>query len=283
MEDFKKMDMEEKIAFVASRYTVPGSLSNEEAFGKLMGRIEHKEIPSPKVTRNRSRILYFSAAASLALIIALFFTFRDFQQFKIITGAGEQQVLELPDGSGVYLNAMSEIRYSEKDFQKNRLLRLNGEAYFEVKEGSLFTVESEQGKIKVLGTSFNVHSRDDYFKVSCITGRVVVSAASETDTISRGESVSWIYNEYCKTREQDIIKTLSWRDGEFYYESTELRFVLDEIERQFEVSIKASGIENRRFTGSFYRGNLEEALQIVCIPMDLDFEILEQGKVRISP
>ncbi len=283
MEDFKKMDMEEKIAFVASRYTVPGSLSNEEAFGKLMGRIEHKEIPSPKVTRNRYRILYYSAAASLALIIALFFTFRDFQQLKIIAGAGEQQVVELPDGSGVYLNAMSEIRYSEKDFQKNRLLRLNGEAYFEVKEGSLFCVESEHGNIKVLGTSFNVHSRDDYFKVSCITGRVVVSAASETDTIIRGESVSWIYNEYRKTREQDIIKTLGWRNGEFYYESTELRFVLDEIERQFEVSIKASGIENRRFTGSFYRGNLEEALQIVCIPMDLDFEILDQGKVRISP
>ena len=283
MEDFKKMDMEEKITFVASRYTVPDGLSNEEAFGKLMERIERKEIPSPIVTRNRSRILYYTAAASLALIITLFFTVRDLQQLKIIAGVGEQQVVELPDGSGVYLNAMSVIRYSEKDFLNNRALRLNGEAYFEVKEGSLFTVESDQGKIEVLGTSFNVHSRDDYFKVSCLTGRVVVTSASETDTISRGESVSWISNEYLKTREQDIIKTLSWRDGEFYYESTELRFVLDEIERQFGVSIKSSGIENRRFTGSFYRGNLEEALQIVCIPMDLDFEIIDQGKVRISP
>ena len=283
MEDFKKMHMEEKIAFVASRYSVPGGLSNEEAFGKLMGLIEHNEISSPEVTRNRYRILHYSAAASLALIIALFFTFREFQQSKIIAGAGEQQVFELPDGSGVYLNAMSEIRYSEKDFQKNRLLRLNGEAYFEVKEGSLFTVASKQGKIKVLGTSFNVHSRDDYFKVSCITGRILVETASEKDTISRGESISWINSEYYKTLEPDIRKTLSWRDGEFYYESTELRFVLDEIERQFDVSIKASGIENRRFTGSFYRGNLEEALQIVCIPMDLDFEIFEQGKVSISP
>lgn len=283
MEDFKKMDIEEKIAIVASRYTVPGGLSNEEAFGKLMERIERKEIPSPMVTRKRSRILYYTVAASLVLIITLFFTFRDFQQLKIVAGTGEQQVLELPDGSGVFLNAMSEVRYSEKKFQKNRTLRLNGEAFFEVKEGSKFTVESKQGKIEVLGTSFNVHSRDDYFKVSCLTGRVVVTAASETDTISRGESVSWINNEYHKTREQEINKTLSWRDGEFYYESTELRFVLDEIERQFGVSINASGVKNRLFTGSFYRGNLEEALQIVCIPMDLDYEILEQGKVRISP
>jgi ferric-dicitrate binding protein FerR (iron transport regulator) len=283
MEDFKKMDMEEKIAFVTARYTIPGGLSNQEVFGKLMERIEHKEIPSPKATRSRSRILYYTAAASLVLIITLFFTFRDFQQSKIVAGTGEQRVVELPDGSGVFLNAMSEIRYSEKYFQKNRLIRLNGEAYFEVKEGSLFTVESDHGKIEVLGTSFNVQSRDDYFKVSCLTGRVVVTAASETDTISRGESVSWISNEYRKTREQDIIKNLSWREGEFYYESTELRFVLDEIERQFGVSIKSSGIENRRFTGSFYGESLEEALQIVCIPMDLDFKILEQGKVHISP
>ena len=283
MEDFKRMDMEEKIAFLTSRYTIPGGLSNKEAFEKMMGRVEHKELPTLGSRPNRKRILYFSTAASLALIIAMFFTFRNFQQLEIIAAAGDQQVVDLPDGSGVYLNAMSEIRYSEKDFQKNRTLRLNGEAYFEVKEGSLFTVESDQGKIEVLGTSFNVHSRDDYFKVSCLTGRVVVTSASETDTISRGESVSWIFNEYRKTREQDIIKTLSWRDGEFYYESTELRFVLDEIERQFGVSIKSSGIENRRFTGSFYRGNLEEALQMVCIPMDIDFEIIDQGKVRISP
>jgi len=283
MEDFKRMDMEEKIAFLTSRYTIPGGLSNKEAFEKMMGRVEHKELPTLGSRPNRKRILYFSTAASLALIIAMFFTFRNFQQLEIIAAAGDQQVVDLPDGSGVYLNAMSEIRYSEKDFQKNRTLRLNGEAYFEVKEGSLFTVESKQGKIEVLGTSFNVHSRDDYFKVSCLTGRVVVTSASETDTISRGESVSWIFNEYRKTREQDIIKTLSWRDGEFYYESTELRFVLDEIERQFGVSIKSSGIENRRFTGSFYRGNLEEALQMVCIPMDIDFEIIDQGKVRISP
>ncbi len=119
MEDFKKMDMEDKIAFHASRYSVPGGLSNEKAFGKLMERIEPKEILSPIVTRNRSRILYYTAAASLVLIITLFFTFRDFQQLKIVAGTGEQQVLELPDGSGVFLNAMSEIRYSEKVLKKS--------------------------------------------------------------------------------------------------------------------------------------------------------------------
>ena len=283
MEDFNKMDMEEKITLVTSRYTVPGSLSKEEAFGKLKDRIKDEERSAPVVTRNRSRILWYAAAASLALMIALFFTFREFQQSKIMAGAGEQQTIELPDGSGVYLNAMSEIRYSEKDFQKKRTLRLNGEAYFDVKEGSLFTVASEQGNIKVLGTSFNVHSRDDFFKVSCITGRVLVETAFKSDTLSRGESVSWINNEYHKILEPDIRKALSWKDGEFYYESTELRFVLDEIERQFGVSINASGIENRRFTGSFYHGNLEEALEIVCIPMELEFEISKEGKVSISP
>lgn len=283
MEDFKKMDMDEKITLVTSRYTVPDSLSKEEAFGKLMDRIKEEETPEPFVTPRRSRIIWYFAAASLAVILVLFFTFRQFQPSRIMAGAGEQLILDLPDGSDVQLNAMSEIRFSENKFQKKRTLRLNGEAYFEVKEGSLFTVASEQGEIRVLGTSFNVHSRDDYFKVSCITGRVLVETAARSDTLSRGESVSWINSKYAKTIEPDIRKALSWKDGEFYYESTELRFVLDEIERQFGVSINASGIKDRHFTGSFYRGNLQEALEIVCIPMELTFEITDQGKVSISP
>jgi transmembrane sensor len=281
MEAFKKLDMEEKISFVAERYMVPGTLNNDEAFGILMERIECGELPSTRAIRNK--ILYLSAAASLALMVALFISFRELRHVKISAGPGEQQAVELSDGSGVHLNAMSEIRYSARRFQKNRLLKLNGEAYFEVKEGRLFTVESANGKITVLGTTFNVNSRDDYFKVSCFTGHVLVETAAHTDTIGSGESISFIDNEYRMQREPDIFKAQSWRDGKFYYESTELRFVLDEIERQFGVSIKASGIENRRFTGSFYSGNLEEALQIVCIPMDLEFQILEPGKVSISP
>lgn len=282
MEDFNKMDMEDRIMLVTSRYQVPGVLSKEEAFGKLMGRMEGRPI-APAPVGVRYRIFWYAAAASLALFIALFFTFRESRQLRIMAGTGEQQHLELPDGSSVYLNAMTEIRYSGKDFQKNRLLRLNGEAFFDVKAGGLFTVESVHGNIRVLGTSFNVHSRDDYFKVSCISGRVLVEISSRKDTLGRGESVSFINHEYHKILEPEIGKAMAWKDGEFYYESTELRFVLDEIERQFGVSISASGIENRRFTGSFYRGSLEQALQIVCIPMDLDFEILERGKVSISP
>jgi transmembrane sensor len=283
MEAFKHMDMEEKISFFLDRYNVPGTLSHDEAFGKLMKRIEGGEGSSLKADRNRFRVLYLSAAASVALLVALFLSYRELRPVKISAGTGEKQFVELPDGSSIYLNAMSEIRYSSKKFQKNRLLRLNGEAYFEVKQGNLFTVESSNGIIRVLGTSFNVHSRDEYFKVSCFTGRVLVETASHSDTIGAGESLSYISNEYHKQREPDIFKARRWRDGEFYYESTELRFVLDEIERQFGVSIEASGIENRRFTGSFYSGNLEEALQIVCIPMDLEFQILAPGKVSISP
>jgi ferric-dicitrate binding protein FerR (iron transport regulator) len=266
---------------------VPNGLSKEEAFRKLMGRMEQEEIPGTSIPRFRSRIrpriFLYAAAASVALIFALVFTFPEFQQVKLMAGAGEQPFISLPDGSGVYLNAMSDIRYSEKKFQKNRTVRLNGEACFEVKEGDLFTVTSKQGKIKVLGTTFNVHSRDDYFKVSCIAGRVLVEIASARDTIGPGESISLIFNEYRKVREPENIYAISWRDGEFHYESTELRFVLDEIERQFNVSIKASGIEDRRFTGSFYSGNLKQALEFVCIPMELDFEIMEEGKVSIFP
>jgi len=283
MEDFNKLDMDQKIELVTSMYSVPGSVSKEEAMRRLMERIDRKEKNIIPGIHTHRRILYFSAAASIAFVIALFFVMVDFSRVKIASVPGEQILHHMPDGSTVNLNADSEIKYSGKDFNKKRTLQLNGEAYFEVQEGNIFTVESKNGKVEVLGTSFNVHSRDDYFKVSCNSGRVLVSSGNHSDTLCRGESLSLINDYYFKYIDAEIEQSLNWRNGEFYYKSTELRFVLNEIERQFNVSIEAFGIENRLFTGSFYSGNLDEAIQIVCIPMDLEFEYLGKGKIRIYP
>jgi transmembrane sensor len=283
MEDFKKLDMEQKIEFVTSMYSVPGSLSKEEAMSRLMDRIDRNEKYNIPGIHTRQRILYFSAAASIALIIALFFVIVDFSKVEIASLPGEQILHYMPDGSTVNLNADSEIKYSGKKFKNKRTLQLNGEAYFEVKEGNIFTIESKNGKVEVLGTSFNVHSRENYFKVSCSSGQVLVTSGNLSDTLCRGGSVSLINDNYFKYIDTEIEQTLNWRNGEFYYKSTELRFVLNEIERQFNVSIEAFGIENRLFTGSFYSDSLEEAIQIVCIPMDLEFKYLDKGKIRIYP
>lgn len=72
-----------------------------------------------------------------------------------------------------------------------------------------------------------------------------------------------------------------WTAGEFNFEEESLENVFDEIERQFNVSIQYSSVAERSFSGSFNRGDLEIALQVVCEPMNLTFD-LAGSEVKIN-
>ena len=79
----------------------------------------------------------------------------------------------LPDGSTVTLNANATLSY-DKDFSAKRDISLSGEAFFEVKRGSTFTVKTTLGNVEVLGTSFNVIVEEKNFEVICKSGKVLV-------------------------------------------------------------------------------------------------------------
>jgi ferric-dicitrate binding protein FerR (iron transport regulator) len=74
-----------------------------------------------------------------------------------------------------------------------------------------------------------------------------------------------------------------WLDGQFYFSNEHLGNVFHELERQFAVKIEFPDNENRVFNGYFSNKNLEQALQMVCDPMDLKFEIKQNAQVVVSP
>ncbi len=154
---------------------------------------------------------------------------------KLITGNGSHKEYQLPDGSKVTLNADSKISWSGKKFTNDRHINLDGEAFFDVTKGSAFTISTGTGKIKVLGTSFNVYARDNSFKVSCFTGKIMVSAGGKTVTITPGESAELSGSDLNYYPDENLDKTTGWINGEFYYENTSLKIVFEEIERQFNV------------------------------------------------
>jgi transmembrane sensor len=216
------------------------------------------------------------------LIIAtgLYFIYYSFGNKTVTADFGEHVNYILPDNSSVYLNAGSEINFSENTFTKQRNVNLTGEATFEVTKGNDFSINTKLGNIQVLGTIFNVFARDNYFKVTCYEGKVRVNSGNSYEILTKGESCV-LENVLRKTTSQQADNYASWRKGELTYENTPLNIIFEEIERQFKVEVTVSENETRGYTGSFTNKDLKEALDIICIPMGLKYEIENNKKVTI--
>jgi transmembrane sensor len=185
----------------------------------------------------------------------------------------EQTELYLPDSSYVSLNAGSEIRFSDRRWKKERNVELRGEAFFKVKEGSQFKVKTDQGTVTVLGTEFNVKEWQNYFHVSCYSGLVEV-AAGESTVVLQPNTIYRIVNGEEKTFAFSEKSQPDWLYGESSFSSVPLKFVINELERQYKVSVETRNVDlSQRFTGSFTHEDLQIALKSITLPLDLNYEI----------
>jgi transmembrane sensor len=268
----------EQIISGSSRLKVPELQTQEQAWEKLNEKL--KAVPQKSAQHvAMTRWLPLAIAASLAFITVSYFLLAD---KTIIARPGEKIVYLLPDGSEVFLNADSKIAFNEHNWNNERTIELEGEAFFQVKKGNRFTVKSEDATITVLGTSFNANVREDLFEVSCFTGKVsVVNAAGEVilengkyTRIDNGNlSHPQVFNEKQKG---------TWRAGEFYFDARPLALVIDELERQFNVTIEYQGDVSRTYTGYFNTTKLDDALQMVFKPMSLKYHRQNPNKIIVE-
>lgn len=276
-EEFSNMSSEEKILKVAGGLVPPPGRPQDEVLGSILDKIE-AETPT-KIYRLKRYLQAVAAILILAVAIKVLPSILSAQQCK--TAYAETSELVLPDGTEVVLNAGSKIKWDKKKFNNKRYLSLNGEAYFNVKKGEEFIIKTKNGTVEILGTQLNVYSRQKDFWVSCISGKVRVFTGGEQEIITPGEWVRLNDMELEKSKSEAIENTVSWKDGILHFEDTKLETIFAELERQFDVRIKFEGDVRRRATVDFPNENLDEALNIVCIPMGLDYDI-KNRKINIS-
>jgi len=268
----------------SSNIQVPKSTRSKTDIWNAIDKAADEE-PDESNTKTISVNLWqiISVAAVIALLILAIPRFLSEKKNEPIiaqTAMAEKEDLQLPDGSKIALNASSKVSYEESD---ERIVKLEGEAFFEVEKGVPFKVVTSNGIVTVLGTSFNVKSRGDQFEVDCKTGKVNVSIpekAFDTDLLPGNKVITEADTVRKLTIDEAIIA--KWQIGEFYFEAKPLDEVLDEIRRQFNVVIDADSTENKTFTGYFNNANLDLALTIVCEPLGLQYEILSDNKVIIT-
>ncbi|MCA6074525.1 FecR family protein [Fulvivirga sedimenti] len=230
-----------------------------------------------KASKQRWLLPVFRVAAAVLLLISAYAVFFNNPLTEYQTRAGEALSFYLPDSTQVDMNAESSVSYSKNEWQAQRTVNLQGEAYFDVIPGSVFDVNTSNGIIRVVGTEFNIRSRDNYFEVTCYEGKVSVIRGKTAELLTPGERVR-VFNGQLTL---DKIELEPARNGiqryeESHFKSVPLFAVVDELSRQFDIEIE---LNNQKrdivFTGAFTHENLELALRAVCIPLDLNFEISE--------
>ena len=255
----------------------------ERIWDHIEESIEEKASDSNQGVRSIKAIRYYISAAAAGLALLLYFQFFTGSSDIIQTISGQDKIQSLPDASFIHLNDMSKVSYDSKSYTVDRTISLEGEAFFQVTKGAPFVVSTDQGSIEVLGTSFNVFSRKSGFEVRCFTGKVRVKSKESEVVLLPGQ----LYSTFSAKVSDDIqyfdqSQHQDWRQGFFSYQSAHLSDVLDEMARQYDVTITLDeGLSDIEYTGFFLEGALEEALYSVCWPLKLTWKI-EGGKVEIS-
>lgn len=245
-----------RILDVADGFEVPARLSQAEAWETLQHRIATEAPPKyPPVIRTLRppQVVWLgAAAAALALLVLAAWWW---QPTRLRTDPGETLTAVLPDSSQVRLNGDSELAYQADEWPEARNLTLKGEAFFEVKEGSFFTVRTEHGTVVVKGTKFNVFVRDAHLAVGCYEGKVEVRLPN-TDTqpvLTAGNFLQKSGTDSAIIRNLKGSLSPGWLTGTYRYVDAPLSEVLSEIGRRYHIVFQLDDdIDPEvRFSGKF--------------------------------
>lgn len=264
-----------------NKVTIPYQRNKEEVWAALSSRLE--EPYKPGTTHPFSYRPAMAIAAALLALVALFSVMR-FYTTNITCPAEQHLAVSLPDGSSVEMNAESVLKYQPFWWWASRDLSFEGEGFFKVQKGSAFRVRSGMGQTTVLGTTFNIYSRDETYKVTCFTGKVKVTSKTKEEVIlGPGYSAQVIESGKIIIRKEKMPEaTVSWRDNMFNFTAAPLAEVMREVERQYGVTISMEPGMDFYYTGFFSKEKpVEEVLSIICKPFGITYVKTADGSYKI--
>ncbi len=259
---------------------IPWEKSKDQVWNELFEKATSQPV-LPKKAKIVPFLRYGAAAAVALLVVSVSFAY--LYRTQVTTPLASHLEIELPDGSKVLLNAESKIAYKPYWWAIERKVELAGEAYFKVQKGEKFTVESASGSTSVLGTSFNIYARTDEYEVTCLTGKVrVQSKGGDQKVVLTPNSKAVIRSGELVRQEVLATQSIAWSRQEFCFTSVPLSKVFEEIGRQYGVEIELEGNYNELYTGNFSKKlSLNEVLDLVCIPFDVNFTASNSNKYTI--
>ena len=206
---------------------------------------------------------------------------------KLVTPIGGEYRLTLSDGTKVFLNAASELKYPVEFMGDRRVVDLDGEAYFEVHKDNQrpFVVRTKGAEVCVLGTSFNVNTYGDDGRIytTLVNGSVRVLSVKngQEKVLTPGmQGVMNMQTGQLMVREVDVESYVAWREGRFVFRTMTLDLIMQQLQRwyDFEVFYQNLELKDYEFRGVIKRDmDLDKVLSVIKATTNVDFEV--KGKV----
>ena len=280
---------------------IPASFANNETEleKRLLARIRQKaemdKIAAPvhRVRTLTTRRWWAAAAAVLLLISAATYFFNSksdsrnqyavtdsTRAYQIVSASpGEIKKVVLPDGSLVWLNSASSIRYPITFNEKERVVNLSGQAWFDVQHADHvpFLVHSASFTTSVLGTAFDIkdYPGEHNKTVSVQRGKVKVQAGDKLlATLEKGKQVRVTSGNTVHLQSVDTSAIAGWKQGELIYNDETLESIIADLQRVYKdsVVINNTGLTNIKATSTFNkRIGMQQALALICNITDSHF------------
>lgn len=188
----------------------------------------------------------------------------------IATPRGGEYQLVLGDGSKVWLNAASSLRFPTAFTGKERIVELTGEAYFEVAKDKQkpFKVKVGDMQVAVLGTHFNIMAYDEEaaIKTTLLEGSVQVSRGAENNLLQPGQQAQLSKKGNIRVvNNADVAEAVAWKNGLTSFKNADVKSIMRQVARWYNVEVKYEGnIPERIFTGEIARNaNLSAILKVL--------------------
>ncbi|MGC1243143.1 MAG: FecR family protein [Chryseosolibacter sp.] len=258
----------------------------------LSSKMADRPVHTAKAKLNAgARILYRVAAAVLVLAVLTYtlleFTARNVDEENPATGlvssgpAGKKTILS--DSSIVWLKGNSSILYPEKFDDKDRKVKLKGEALFEVSKSPdrPFIIECGGLTAKVLGTSFNIRSSENDIEVLVLTGKVALYSKGRSDSLIVLPNEKAVYhsaqNRMTKVvvKENEKIAKTAGTQYSMRFNATRMNEIIRRIEEKFDVrvSLTEERLSNCTITADFTDQSLDRTLNMISQSLEIEYEI----------
>jgi ferric-dicitrate binding protein FerR (iron transport regulator) len=258
------------------------------AWKKVISRIEENNLLTENVAPvrriRRTMVLRIAAAAVIvvALGAALFnILVSDASSGKVTVASNSEQkniIVDLPDGSKVWLNRSSELSYQGDLEKEKRTVELSGEAYFEIMPNTEkpFVIDAGNAKITVVGTSFNVISSNykNEVEVYVKTGKVMLSDADGINSIFlEPEDIGTIEAGNPVIARNENANYLSWKTDLLIYDGENLDAVFKDLKRVYNITVTADDPEilEKTITATYDKEPQDTIIDLICTTFTLSY------------
>jgi len=239
-----------------------------------------KKIETYKIPIFQKTLIPRLITAFFILILISIPTIKMLNTVNIYSSYGEKtKIISLNDGTKIYLNAGTTLSYSKNFNSNSREVTLNGEAYFEVEKGSSpFIISTDLAKVTVLGTKFNVRSREDGFEVGINEGKVKIENKTKSIELKKGEQID-IDIDKPKILSLSEVSTFypGWKNNKLICDNSSLEKICKELERRYNIKIQFQSDHQKNITISgiinLSPNNLDSVLSSISLLSKRKFKL----------